>query len=47
MTYAQSLIYSIKLGALVAVFGCSLQTGARNVAFMIGGRFVAGLAIGW
>ncbi|KAJ6561696.1 general substrate transporter [Mycena capillaripes] len=37
---------TIQLGALVAVLGCSLQTGARNVSYLIVGRLIAGLAIG-
>ncbi|KAF7312738.1 General substrate transporter [Mycena indigotica] len=38
---------TIQLGALVAVLGCSLQAGARNVSYLIVGRLIAGLAIGW
>ncbi|KAJ7195653.1 general substrate transporter [Mycena pura] len=38
---------TIQLGALVAVLGCSLQAGARNVSYLIVGRMIAGLAIGW
>ncbi|KAJ7787726.1 general substrate transporter [Mycena olivaceomarginata] len=38
---------TIQLGALVAILGCSLQTGARNVSYLIVGRLIAGLAIGW
>ncbi|KAJ6459470.1 general substrate transporter [Mycena vitilis] len=38
---------TIQLGALVAVLGCSLQTGAQNVSYLIVGRMIAGLAIGW
>jgi len=37
---------TIQLGALVAVLGCSLQAGARNVSYLIVGRMIAGLAIG-
>ncbi|EJD39501.1 general substrate transporter [Auricularia subglabra TFB-10046 SS5] len=37
---------TIQIGSLVACFGCALQTGAQNVAFLIAGRIVAGLAIG-
>ncbi|KAJ7817746.1 general substrate transporter [Mycena olivaceomarginata] len=37
---------TIQLGALVAILGCSLQTGARNVSYLIVGRLIAGLAIG-
>ncbi|KAJ7662981.1 general substrate transporter [Mycena rosella] len=37
---------TIQIGALVAVLGCSLQTGARNVSYLIVGRMIAGLAIG-
>ncbi|KAJ7447131.1 general substrate transporter [Mycena galericulata] len=38
---------TIQMGALVAVLGCSLQTGAQNVSYLIVGRLIAGLAIGW
>ncbi|KAG8842563.1 hypothetical protein FRB91_004102, partial [Serendipita sp. 411] len=38
---------TVQAGALMAIFGCSLQTGAKNSSFLIAGRFVAGLAIGW
>jgi sugar porter (SP) family MFS transporter len=37
---------TIQLGALVAILGCSLQAGARNVSYLIVGRLIAGLAIG-
>ncbi|KAJ7472655.1 general substrate transporter [Mycena latifolia] len=37
---------TIQIGALVAMLGCSLQTGARNVSYLIVGRLIAGLAIG-
>jgi len=37
---------TIQIGALVAVLGCSLQTGAQNVSYLIVGRLIAGLAIG-
>jgi len=37
---------TIQVGSLVAVIGCSLQTGARNVSYLLVGRVVAGLAIG-
>ncbi|KAJ7157587.1 general substrate transporter [Mycena crocata] len=37
---------TIQIGALVAVLGCSLQTGAQNVSYPIVGRLIAGLAIG-
>ncbi|KAJ7786724.1 hypothetical protein B0H14DRAFT_2630275, partial [Mycena olivaceomarginata] len=38
---------TIQLGAVVAILGCSLQTGAQNVSYLIVGRLIAGLAIGW
>ncbi|KAJ7111877.1 general substrate transporter [Mycena epipterygia] len=38
---------TIQIGALVAMLGCSLQTGAQNVSYLIVGRLIAGLAIGW
>ncbi|CUA70978.1 High-affinity glucose transporter [Kluyveromyces lactis NRRL Y-1140] [Rhizoctonia solani] len=37
---------TIQAGSLVAILGCSLQTGARNINFLLGGRVLAGLAIG-
>ncbi|KAJ6514761.1 general substrate transporter [Mycena vulgaris] len=37
---------TIQIGALVAMLGCSLQTGAKNVSYLIVGRLIAGLAIG-
>ena len=38
---------TIQSGALIGIIGCSLQAGAQNVGFLIGGRFVAGFSIGW
>ncbi|KAL7412590.1 major facilitator superfamily domain-containing protein [Mrakia frigida] len=37
---------TIQLGALVATFGCALQTGANSTGMLMAGRFIAGLAIG-
>ncbi|KAJ7646478.1 general substrate transporter [Roridomyces roridus] len=37
---------TIQLGALVAMLGCALQAGARNVSYLIVGRLIAGWAIG-
>ncbi len=37
---------SIALGALIAAFGCALQAGAINMAMLIIGRFIAGIAVG-
>ncbi|TFK75143.1 general substrate transporter [Pluteus cervinus] len=37
---------TIQLGALVALLGASLQAGASNVATLLAGRIVGGLAIG-
>ncbi|KAJ7153688.1 general substrate transporter [Mycena filopes] len=37
---------TIQFGALVAMLGCSLQTGAQNVSYLIVGRVITGLAIG-
>ncbi|KDQ16134.1 hypothetical protein BOTBODRAFT_269012 [Botryobasidium botryosum FD-172 SS1] len=37
---------TIQIGSLVAVFGTALQTGARNIGMLMGGRVVAGLAVG-
>ncbi|KAJ7767239.1 general substrate transporter [Mycena metata] len=38
---------TIQIGASVAMLGCSLQTGAQNVSYLIVGRVITGLAIGW
>jgi hypothetical protein len=35
-----------KLGALIACWGCAMQAGANNVATLLIGRIVAGVAIG-
>jgi len=37
---------TIMLGALIALVGCALQTGAVNIAMLVVGRLIAGLAIG-
>ncbi|CAE6424644.1 unnamed protein product [Rhizoctonia solani] len=37
---------TIQAGSLVAILGCSLQTGAQNISYLMAGRVVAGLAIG-
>ncbi|KZV86359.1 general substrate transporter [Exidia glandulosa HHB12029] len=37
---------TIMVGSLVACLGCALQTSAQNVAYLIAGRIIAGLAIG-
>ncbi|CUA71938.1 High-affinity glucose transporter [Kluyveromyces lactis NRRL Y-1140] [Rhizoctonia solani] len=37
---------TIQAGSLVAILGCSLQTGAKNINFLLGGRVLAGIAIG-
>ncbi|KAJ7882280.1 general substrate transporter [Mycena leptocephala] len=37
---------TIQIGALIAMLGCSLQTGAQNVSYLIVGRMIAGFAIG-
>ncbi|CAL1716887.1 unnamed protein product [Somion occarium] len=37
---------SIQLGALIALWGCAMQSGANNFACMLVGRIVAGFAIG-
>ncbi|CAE6399040.1 unnamed protein product [Rhizoctonia solani] len=37
---------TIQAGSLVAILGCSLQTGAQNINFLLVGRVIAGLAIG-
>lgn len=33
-------------GACVSIFGCALQAGAVNMAMLIVGRFIAGVAVG-
>ncbi|KAG9102692.1 hypothetical protein FRC06_001439 [Ceratobasidium sp. 370] len=37
---------TIQIGSTVAVLGCSLQTGAQNISYLMVGRVIAGLAIG-
>ncbi|KAL0954801.1 hypothetical protein HGRIS_003748 [Hohenbuehelia grisea] len=37
---------SIQIGTIWALWGCAMQTGAHNVATLIVGRVVAGVAIG-
>lgn len=37
---------TIQVGSAVAVLGCSLQTGAQNISYLMVGRVIAGLAIG-
>ncbi|KAG8745574.1 hypothetical protein FRC10_007752 [Ceratobasidium sp. 414] len=37
---------TIQIGSFVAVLGCSLQTGAQNISYLMVGRVIAGLAIG-
>ncbi|KAF8910867.1 general substrate transporter [Mucidula mucida] len=37
---------SIQLGALFALWGCAMQCGANNVATLLVGRIIGGLAIG-
>ncbi|KAF5327163.1 hypothetical protein D9619_004540 [Psilocybe cf. subviscida] len=37
---------TIQLGCLFALWGCAMQSGANNVATLLVGRIVAGLAIG-
>ncbi|GIZ39791.1 hypothetical protein CKM354_000316100 [Cercospora kikuchii] len=37
---------TLQIGAIVAIIGCSLQTGAQEVGMLIAGRLIAGLAIG-
>ncbi|KAF4614243.1 hypothetical protein D9613_007735 [Agrocybe pediades] len=37
---------TIQIGCLFAIWGCAMQAGANNVATLIIGRVVAGLAIG-
>ncbi|CCO26567.1 High-affinity glucose transporter [Rhizoctonia solani AG-1 IB] len=37
---------TIQVGSLIAILGCSLQTGAQNISYLMVGRVIAGLAIG-
>ncbi|ELU45928.1 sugar (and other) transporter domain-containing protein [Rhizoctonia solani AG-1 IA] len=37
---------TIQAGSLVAVLGCSLQTGAQNISYLMVGRAIAGISIG-
>ncbi|KAI0635596.1 general substrate transporter [Trametes polyzona] len=37
---------TVQLGALIALWGCAMQTGANNFACMLIGRIIAGFAIG-
>lgn len=37
---------SVFVGSLISVLGCALQAGAVNVAMVIAGRFIAGVAVG-
>ena len=39
-------IGTMRIGAIVAIVGTTLQTAAQNVAMLIVGRTIAGLAIG-
>lgn len=39
--------WTIVGGALIFCFGGALQTGAQNLSFLYGGRFVAGLGVGF
>lgn len=38
--------WTIMIGALVSVFGSSLQAGAVNMGMLIAGRFIGGVAVG-
>ncbi|KAK1146762.1 hypothetical protein N8T08_002523 [Aspergillus melleus] len=38
--------YTILVGAIISCLGCALQAGAVNMAMLIVGRFIAGLAVG-
>jgi MFS family permease len=37
---------SVFAGACISIFGCALQAGAVNMAMLIVGRFIAGVAVG-
>ena len=36
----------MQIGAIVAIVGCTLQTGAQDIGMLIAGRLIAGVAIG-
>ncbi|KAJ5372716.1 hypothetical protein N7517_004722 [Penicillium concentricum] len=38
--------WSVFVGACISTFGCALQAGAINLAMLIVGRFIAGIAVG-
>ncbi|PYH93972.1 general substrate transporter [Aspergillus ellipticus CBS 707.79] len=38
--------YSVFAGACISCFGCALQAGSINMAMLIVGRFIAGVAVG-
>lgn len=40
-------IITSKIGSLIALWGCAMQTGASNVATLLVGRIIGGLAIGY
>ncbi|CAA7265582.1 unnamed protein product [Cyclocybe aegerita] len=37
---------TIQIGCIIALWGCAMQTGANNVATLLTGRIIAGVAIG-
>lgn len=37
---------TLQLGSTIALVGCIIQTGAPNIAALIAGRLIAGIAIG-
>lgn len=41
------LIDTMQIGAVLALWGCAMQSGANNFACMLVGRIVAGFAIGY
>jgi MFS family permease len=36
-----------KIGSVIALWGCAMQAGAGNVATLLVGRIIGGLAIGY
>lgn len=36
----------MRIGAIISIIGCTLQTAAQEIGMLIAGRLIAGLAIG-
>lgn len=41
------MLYHLKIGCVIALWGCAMQAGANNVATLLVGRIIGGLAIGY